>query len=128
VFRPSNNTWYVARPTGNPGTNFDAYPFGLDGDRLTPADYDGDNKDDVAVFRPSEGRWYARLSMTGNTAIITFGASGDIPVPGDYDGNGTDDYAVYRNGVWHVRLSTGAISQQGFGIASDTAIPAKYIP
>jgi|GEM_PF-503157 len=128
VFRPSNNTWYVARPTGNPATNFDAFPFGLAGDLLTQADYDGDNKDDVAVFRPSNGTWYIRRSTDGNTSIIPFGASGDIPVPGDYDGNGTDDLAVYRNGTWHVRLSTGAVSQQAFGIGSDIPVPRRYLP
>jgi len=83
VFRPSNNTWYVARPTGNPGTNFDAYPFGLAGDLLTQADYDGDNKDDIAVFRPSNGTWYVHRSTDGITQLVRFGTSGDVPVPGD---------------------------------------------
>jgi hypothetical protein len=128
VFRPSQNTWYIAKPTGNPATNFDAIPFGSTGDLIAHADYDNDNKDDVAVFRPSTGVWYIRRSTNGNTDVIPFGQSGDIPVPGDYDGNGADDQAVYRNGTWFVRLSTGTVSQQAFGVGSDIPIPARYLP
>jgi hypothetical protein len=32
VFRPSNGAWYVARPTGVPAQNFDAFYFGQTGD------------------------------------------------------------------------------------------------
>lgn len=128
VIRPSENRWYIARPTGNPATNFDVIPFGAAGDIPAQADYDGDGKDDVTHFRPSTGQWIARLSTNGSTIFIPFGQSGDVPVPGDYDGNGTDDQAVYRNGTWWIRLSTGAVSSQAFGVASDTPIPNKYLP
>ncbi len=128
VYRPSNFTFYVARPTGVPATNFDAYPFGIAGDILVPADYDNDNKDDVAVFRPSNGTWYIRRSTNGAVDIRAFGASGDVPVPGDYDGDGADDLAVYRAGTWYVNRSTSGLFQQAFGLASDTAIPRRYLP
>ena len=95
-YRPSKNTWYIAKPTGTPATNFDAFPFGTTGDQQVQADYDGDNKDDVAVFRPSNGTWYILRSTNGMTDIVPFGTMGDVPVPGDYDGDGKDDVAVYR--------------------------------
>ena len=128
VFRPSENTWYIARATGIPATNFDAVPFGLAGDKLVPADYDGDNKDDVAVFRPSNGTWYIRNSNGGTFSFIPFGISTDVPVPGDYDGDGRDDQAVYRGGTWFLNRSTSGFAASAFGLGSDTAIPAKYIP
>ena len=128
VFRPSTGVWYLARSTGTPGTNFDAVPFGLATDRLVPADYDGDDKDDIAVFRPSNGLWYILRSTNGNVDFIPFGLGTDIPVPGDYDGDNRDDIAVYRNGTWYLRQSTAGIGYGQFGIASDSAVPASYLP
>jgi hypothetical protein len=52
------------------------------------ADFNGDNKADVAVFRPSTGSWH--ISGQG---MYTFGQSDDIPVPADYNGDGKDDIA-----------------------------------
>lgn len=128
VYRPSSTTWYIARPTGTPATNFDSFVFGLATDKPVPADYDGDNKDDVAVYRPSSGTWYVLRSVDGGLITTPFGASADIPVPGDYDGDGKDDVAVYRNGTWYILRSTSGFIIQSFGLASDTAIPSKYIP
>ena len=128
VFRPGEGTWYIARPTGTPAQNFDALPFGLSSDRLVPADYDGDNKDDIGVFRPSNGTWYIQRSANGSVDFIPFGVATDVPVPGDYDGDGKDDVAVFRDGTWYLNRSTSGISISAFGVGSDTAIPAKYIP
>ena len=128
VYRPSNNTWYIARPTGTPATNFDAFPFGSTGDKQVPADYDGDGKDDVAVYRPSNGTWYIRRSNDGGLTTTPFGNATDAPVPGDYDGDGKDDVAIYRNGTWYIQRSASGLLIQAFGLAADTAIPAKYIP
>lgn len=128
VYRPVSNTWYLARSTGVPSTSFDAVPFGSASDKLVPADYDGDGKDDVAVYRPSNGTWYIRRSSNGVVDFITFGNSTDVPVPGDYDGDGKYDQAVYRNGTWYLNRSTGGFATAVFGVSTDTAIPAKYIP
>src|SRR3712207_6863699 len=51
------------------------------------ADYDGDGRTDIAVFRPSSGTWYVR-----NISVVSWGgAPGDVPVARDYDGDGRSE-------------------------------------
>ena len=57
------------------------------------ADFDGDGKTDVAVYRPATGNWYILLSTTNSASYISYqwGVTTDIPVPSDYDGDGKAD-------------------------------------
>lgn len=59
------------------------------------ADFDGDGKSDVSVFRPSDGYWYLQRSTAGFSAI-QWGLGTDKLVPADYDGDGKTDTAVAR--------------------------------
>ncbi|HMU32224.1 MAG TPA: M36 family metallopeptidase [Pyrinomonadaceae bacterium] len=86
-----------------------------------PADFDGDGKTDVSVFRDSAGDWYLNRSTAGFTAMH-FGSSGDIPTPGDFDGDGKADVAVFRpsTGVWYIfRSSDSQYVVRQFGLNGD---------
>ena len=61
-----------------------ASTFGQLGDIPAAADYDGDRKADIAVFRPSTGVWYRISSLTGSVSVDRFGVIGDIPAAGAY--------------------------------------------
>ena len=66
-------------------------------------DFDGDGKQDIAVFQPSNGTWYIQGSQAGYWSY-GFGQPGDVPVPGDYDGDGHAEAGVFRvsNSTWYI--------------------------
>ena len=122
VFRPSNGVWYLL----NSQTGFSAVQFGISTDRIVPADYDGDGKTDIAVFRG--GTWFLQRSRDG-FASIPFGFADDIPQPADFDGDCKADLAVWRpsNGVWYVlNLSNNQTTAVQFGISTDKPVVSDY--
>ncbi len=121
-YRPSSGDWVVRNNDGSSTTT----NFGLSTDIPVPADYDGDNKDDIAVFR--DGLWIVRRSSDGQAEFTPFGTTGDIPVPGDYDADNKYDRAVYRGGIWHMLRSTQGYTGVQFGAPTDTPMPKAYIP
>jgi len=122
VFRPENGVWYFL----NSQTGFSAVSFGVATDRIVPADYDGDNKADIAVYR--NGTWFLQRSTDG-FASIPFGLPDDIPQPADFDGDCKADLAVFRpsNGVWYVlNLANNQFTAVNFGISTDKPVVADY--
>lgn len=120
VFRPSTSTWYEASTTGAIAVR---QRWGVGGDVPVPGHYFGsatnDYADGIAVFRPSNGRWY----IPGH-ASVQWGANGDIPIPADYDGNGTTDFAVYRPST-HRFYVRGSASVQ-WGVAGDVPVTGDF--
>lgn len=89
-------------------------------------DFDGDNRADLALFRPAEGNWYVRRS-NGGFATLPFGLPGDKPVTADYDADGRTDAAVFRNGVWwRLNSASSTVEAVNFGLAGDIPVPANF--
>lgn len=128
--------WFVA--LNGPNTIF-ARDFGLATDTQTPVDFDGDNKTDIAVWRPGPSAFFYILQSSTNTVrSVQFGQEGDDPtVVGDYDGDGKADLAVYRDGIstgdksmWFFLGSlnnpNNNISYVGWGQSGDFPAPGDY--
>ena len=141
VFRPSNGTWFISLSSGFykiggfiESRNQRTIRFGQIGDIPAAADYDGDGRADIALYRPSTGVWYFINSNTNVIAPLSiqsfqFGISEDIPEPADYDGDGKTDVGVYRPsiGAWFIwRSSDNRFQGVNFGVGSDIPVPADY--
>jgi len=89
------------------------------------ADFDGDLKSDLAVYRPTDTNWYVLNSSNNSFKAVQFGAATDIPVPEDYDGDNITDIGVFRpsTGSWfYMRSGDNTFGAANFG--SDGDIPA----
>lgn len=100
------------------------------------ADFDGDGKADITVFRPGTGEWFIRYSGLGYAAYpghgyFQWGLSGDKPMSLDLDGDGKAELIVYRpsSSNWYIRYSAQGYAvntgnwQIPFGLSGDTPLP-----
>lgn len=97
-------------------------------------DFDGDLKDDFAVYRAggtptAPSYWHILLSSSNAYVGVQFGAGEDRIVPADYDGDGSTDVAVWRpaTGTWYTSQDP-AINYGAFqwGISGDIPLPGDF--
>jgi subtilisin-like proprotein convertase family protein len=110
-------TWYVRRSSDE---GLLALTWGFTSDVRVPADYDGDGRVDISVWRSDASAiFYTMQSSDGTVQATQWGTTNDTTrgVGGDYDGDGKDDLVVVRTttGIWYVRRSSdGAMLAQPF--------------
>lgn len=95
------------------------------------ADFDGDQQNDLSVWRPADGVWTIGQTFSSTRKVQQWGAAGlgDKLVPGDYDGDGKTDLAVFRpsEGNWYIIKSvdnTATIINWGGG--GDIPVPGDF--
>ncbi|MBS1795269.1 MAG: hypothetical protein JSS81_15535 [Acidobacteria bacterium] len=137
LFRPdpdeNNKYWYVLKSSTNSLATFE---WGVQTDRIAPADYDGDGKTDFAIWRENvggSGVFYIYNSATQTIRIEQFGQTGDKLAVGDWDGDGRADPAVYRAGGQSVFYYRGSLNNPGgaatavaWGTTGDRAVDGDY--
>jgi hypothetical protein len=92
------------------------------------ADFDGDSKSDLSVFRPTDGNWYA-IKSGGGVLVQNWGIVTDNVAPGDFDGDGLADTTVFRpsDGNWYIiRSSDLTVSVVNWGISGDRPVAGDY--
>jgi len=127
-------TWYF---NFNSAAGNGAINWGLASDWVMTEDFDGDNKDDITIWRPgppSVAAFYILQSQSNTLRVVQFGQNGDIPtIVADYDGDGRADPAIFRIGspsTWYYLGSLNNPSNNltvvGWGSGNDVPAPGDF--
>ena len=123
--------WYYN--TNNTANTLRVLDWGLASDTIISEDFDGDDKDDVAVWRPGAATvaaFYILNSATMTARAEPFGQTGDNPtIVDDYNGDNSADLAVYRstNNIWYYRtVANGPVTFVKWGQSGDFVAPGDY--
>lgn len=95
----------------------------------SPADFDGDRRTDVSIFRPSNGQWWYLKSSDGNNAALAFGTSTDKLTPADFTGDLKTDIAFWRpsTGFWFIlRSENNSFYSVPFGTNGDIPLVGDF--
>ena len=134
----TQTTWWISNSLGIASSaNWGTGVGFVASDKATPADFDGDGKTDIAVWRPGAALtagFYILQSSNNTLRFAQFGQTGDDPsIVDDFDGDGKADPAVYRAGASGTFYYRGSLSNPGgavtfvpWGTIGDTAIPGDF--
>lgn len=134
VWQPSTYFWVTPWLASIPGAT-SYLTWGLSGDIPVAGDWNGDGRDSLGIFRPSNGLWHLTNSVSGPAAIehgTTYGGPGDLPVVGDWNGDGIDSVGVYRpsNATWYLsNVNNGATTtnyQFNYGLNGDRPVAGDW--
>jgi hypothetical protein len=128
LYRRSDGYVYL-RNTNTQGIADISFYFGNPSDIPISGDFDGDGFDTVAIYRPSNQRFYIinRLGA-GDSGLgaaeydFPFGDPGDQPLAADLDGDGVDTVGIYRPSNGLVSFVSGAPPSFLYGTTGDRAV------
>ncbi|MEW6360598.1 MAG: M36 family metallopeptidase [Acidobacteriota bacterium] len=93
--------------------------------RTVRADFDGDGKSDLSIWRPSTGTWWADRTTAGVFAA-QWGTAGDTPLGGDVTGDRKADLIIYRPATdplqpdfWVITTDTFTFQAISWGLPGD---------
>jgi hypothetical protein len=90
-------------------------------------DFENDGRDNLSVYRPSDGVWHNLDSRNNNYSAAQWGISSDKLAPADYDGDGKTDRAVFRDGTWYINQSSNNQARIiNFGLSGDLPRPGDF--
>ncbi len=126
--------WRILGNPASPAPNaafIREFDYGIVGDSIVPADYIGDLKTEVTVWRPgAQSIYYVAQFPTGTGGItldrsVQWGQSTDLAGrEGDYDGDGKIDYTVIRttaNNFTYFIMSSSTNTMKAIPFGSLTA-------
>ena len=99
------------------------------GNKKPVADFDGDGRTDLSIYRPTAGEWWFQRSFDSVVSAAQFGQASDIVTSADFTGDGRTDVAFFRpsTGQWFIlRSEDGSFLAFPFGAAGDIPMPADY--
>ncbi|MCB0321945.1 MAG: VCBS repeat-containing protein [Bdellovibrionales bacterium] len=90
-------------------------------------DYDGDGRDDLALYEPAVGTYSIRYSSTLEAVKYLDVPLGRVAAPLDRNGDGKTDPALFSRttGEWWF-IVNGSPSTELFGVVGDIPVPGKW--
>ena len=91
---------------------------------LVPGDYDGDGRDEIALYNRNDFTWYWRHAQDGPLSSANFGTKTGIPVPWDYNHDGRLELAYWEPGEDKIYVSFS----RGQSVDLIVPVPPHSIP